>query len=307
MPLLTVLTALLALLVGLVAVPVAGSAHDGAERADTAERTDRTTGSRTTRFVVVDHNVERRQAAIDAALRRAGRTRAPVVLLQEVCWWQADAIRAAHPRWTVAWKADVSSGHCRRRGLAGIADNGRRQSGNVAIWTGGPRGHVTSRVFRHQGGRFFRSNIVCISWRADGVVRRACSTHLVNASKFTKRRGSQLRQAREVKRLTRPWIRRGDFVVVAGDFNAGPTHRPLDEMYAVGGRGRFQEATGCPRDVGSCRRSLATTFDGGYSKIDYVFFSANRVPAGARRSLSVVPTLSDHHLLTGWAYVDLTR
>ncbi len=276
-----------------------GSAYDAAGQS-------RRGGDRpwTVRFQVVDHNVERRQSAIDTALRTAVRTKAPVVLLQEVCWWQARAIRQAHPEWTVGWKADVPSDSClRRSGLESIADQGRRDSGLVAIWTGGARGAVTARTFRHQGSRDFRHGLVCVSWRATGTVRRACSTHLVNAAKVTQRRGTQFRQAREVKRWTAPWIRRGNVVVLGGDFNAGPASRTMDHLYAVDGAGRFIEATGCPRAVIVCRRSLSTTFDGGSIKIDYVFFSANRVLRGAPHRLRVVPTLSDHHLLAGWARV----
>lgn len=296
---------LVAVLAQLGALPATGSAYDG-RPGDRSDRSDRSRVPGTTRFGVVDHNVERRTSAIDAALDRAARANAPVVLLQEVCWWQADAIRADHPRWTVGWKADVDSKRCQRQGLAGITDGGRMKSGNVAIWTGGARGYVTTYTFRSQGSRRFRSGAVCVSWRATGVTRRACSTHLVNAAKVPQRRGSQFRQARELRRLTKPWIRRDNFVVVGGDFNAGLGSRTLDPMYAVGGNGRFQEATRCPRVVDFCRRSLATTFDGGVSKIDYIFYSANRVPAGATRALQVIPTLSDHHLLNGWAYVDLS-
>ncbi|MCW2817154.1 MAG: endonuclease/exonuclease/phosphatase family protein [Nocardioides sp.] len=305
--LLVALVAAVAVALAVLAPPTAtGSSYDaaGAALEDRRGGGSRSAEPWTVRFEVVNHNVERRQSAIDVALRTAARTGAPVVLLQEVCWWQARAIRQAHPDWTVGWKADASSGSClRNTGLEALADRGRRDSGLVAIWTGGARGAVTARTFRHQGARRFDHGLVCVSWRATGTVRRACSTHLVNASKVTKRRGTQFRQAREVRRWTGPWVRRGNLVIVGGDFNAGPASRTMDHLYAVDGAGRFIEATGCPRAVLACRRSLSTTFDGGSIKIDYVFFSANRVPPGAPHSLRVVPTLSDHHLLTGWARV----
>lgn len=267
------------------------------------------------RVDVVDHNVQLRPSAVEAALARAARTRASLVLLQEVCWSQVRRIREDHPGWTVAYQRGVDAPQCRARDLSGLADLGRRDSGLVAIWTGGSDGVVTSHVFRHQGARRgvrgpearLRDGIVCVGWTARGVVRRGCSTHLVNASRFPARLGTQYRQAREVRRLTRSWTRRGDLVVVGGDFNASPQSRPMDLLYRVDGFGRFHEATGCPRTVVVCRRALETTFDGGKIKIDYVFFSANRMVVSAPRRLAVLPTLSDHHLLSAWAYVDTSR
>lgn len=295
-----VLTAVVALL-ALVPLP-APALQTGADAAQV-----RPGGRGVTRFEVVDHNVERRQAAVDAAVREAARTQSPVVLLQEVCWWQVAALREAHPTWTVGFKPDRDSLRCRRPlSLATLGDRGRRSSGVAAIWTGGARGVVTSRTFRRQGDRDFRHGMVCVSWRATGTTRRACSVHLLNAARFPSRRGVQVAQGRDVRAWTSPWIRRGDLVVVGGDFNASPGSPTLDPMYAGVGGGRFVEATGCPRSVALCRRSRGTTFDGGATKIDYIFFSANRVPREALHSVRVSRTPSDHHLLSGWAHVDVT-
>ncbi|WP_148613577.1 endonuclease/exonuclease/phosphatase family protein [Nocardioides rubriscoriae] len=267
------------------------------------------------RFDVVDHNVELKQSAITSALRRAAQTKAPVVLLQEVCWWQARQIREQHPRWTVGYLRGRETATCRRApSLTALADRDRDDSGVVAVWTGGARGRVSAHVFRHQaarkgpgaGRRSLDDGIVCVAWRATGVVRHACSTHLVNASRYHSRRGTQFRQAREVRRLTRGWVRRGDLVVLGGDFNAAPRSRTMDPLYAVDGSGLFQEATGCPRSLEVCRRALGTTIDGGKIKIDYIFFSGNRISTPSPRRLRVVPTSSDHHLLSGWAFVDVT-
>lgn len=267
------------------------------------------------RFDVVDHNVQLRASAVQAALDRAAATDASLVLLQEVCWSQVRSVRQAHPDWTVAYQPGVDSPQCRAADLTGVPDLRRRDSGLVAIWTGGSTGVVTSHVFRSQAtqrvprgpARRLEDGVVCVSWSARGVVRRGCSTHLVNAARVPSRLGTQFRQAREVRRLTRPWVRRGDVVVVGGDFNARPLSRPMDLMYRVDGDGAFHEATGCPRSVDVCRRALTTTFDGGRIKIDYVFFSANRMAVTSPRRLAVVPTLSDHHLLSAWAFVDTAR
>lgn len=303
------LALLVALLVALLGPPLAAAPQGAAYDASSGDRsTARTAGAGpgVARFEVVSHNVERRPSAIDDALRRARRVGAPVVLLQEVCWWQARELRERHPRWTIGYKPDVDSPPCRREAsLDDLQHRGRHDAGLVAIWTGGARGTVTAHTFRHQGARKFRHGAVCVHWRATDLTRRACSTHLVNAARFHQRRGTQVRQARELRRLTSPWVRRGDLVVLGGDFNARPYSRPMDFFYAVDGHGRFHEATGCPRTVDFCRRALSTTFDGGQLKIDYVFFSRNRLPLGAPHELRVSPTRSDHHLLSGWAHVDV--
>jgi endonuclease/exonuclease/phosphatase family metal-dependent hydrolase len=255
------------------------------------------------RMVVVDHNVERPLSAVTAALQRAAQAHARVVTLQEVCWWQVRDLRAQHPDWSVAYLPDTHSGRC-RTGLGIGALQGRDDSGNVVVWTGGSRAAASTHVFGSQPRRTFRQGLACLHWRAS-VPIDVCSTHLVHDGEKRALRQVQVRQAREVGDHVRHWIRRGHLVVVGGDLNAAPSSRPLDYLYRVNGQGRFVESTRCPRTVDLCRRSRGVTLDRGHQKIDYVFFSVNRTPPGSPHGLTLTHTLSDHHLLTGWAYVDL--
>lgn len=256
------------------------------------------------RIHVVDHNIEKRSGAMSRALTAARKTAAEVVLLQEVCWWQADQLRRRHPTWTVVYKPERERDKCMRgssrdSGLLGV----RRQVGNVAIWTGGSTGLPTTHTFTTQRVKSDRTGLACVSWTA--IVRhRACSVHLISP---TRRRELvvRTRQAREVRRITRPWVGKQDLVVLGGDFNAEPQRATMNQIYRFDGVGRFREATKQRLDGPDCR-CRQVTGDGRRAKVDYIFFSANRTTARGFRSLRVVKTASDHHLLIGWADMDVS-
>lgn len=256
-----------------------------------------------TQFRVVDHNIEHNRAALRRALQRASTIKAQAITLQEVCWWQARALRRQHPGWTVAWKQDNESGWClrhRRGGLFAGSRKSPRGIGNVAIWTGGGRGTVSTLTFRTQrAGR--HAGLACVTW-THGARQRVCSVHLLSPASRAQAT-IRLKQAREVHRVAAVWVRRDDLVVLGGDFNSQPKKPTLDYLYALRGRGNFREIT--PPRVGlvECRCTQVTA-DGGRTKIDYVFFSANRMAPDAARSLTITPTASDHHMLSGWAMLD---
>ena len=253
---------------------------------------------------MVNHNIERRPRALALALRRAARVGASMITLQEVCHAQVVELREQHPRWSIAWHPDSTNPRCASSPLPGLAPE-RAVSGNVAIWTGGRRARATRHVFRSQAdGR--TQGLACLHWKADGVGRHLCSTHLINTGGVNARKKKRLKQARVVRRITQPWVQRLDLVVIGGDFNASPLTTTLDQLYRHSGRGHFIEATACPGDLELCRLSRATTFDGGRTKIDYVFFSRNRVSVDAAHNLRIFRSPSDHHVLNGWAMVDLS-
>jgi endonuclease/exonuclease/phosphatase (EEP) superfamily protein YafD len=258
------------------------------------------------RLRVVNHNIEKRPAALARALRVARRSRAQVVTLQEVCSWQVAQLRRRHPRWTVAFKPERISGRCRSvtPGLPALTGSGR-MVGNVAVWTGGARGAVATHTFRPQRVVDDRVGLACVSWRTS-VRLRACSVHLISPS-APEDVGLRTAQARDVRRITDPWIRRDQVVVLGGDFNARPGRRTMRQLYD-GAAGRFREATGRGRGGRGGRGCCAaSTYDGAGVKIDYIFYSANRTGARSHRNLRIVRTVSDHHLLVGSADVDTSR
>lgn len=255
------------------------------------------------KFRVVDHNIQRRSDALRRAIRKARHTDAQVITLQEVCWWQVRDLRARHPHWKFAWQADRKTSWCERVDRSNQwRPVTRFGQGNVTISTNG-LGAASAIYFKNQLNRGRRQGMACLTWKKRGLRRHTCSLHLISGSEPRHQR-LRMRQAREVARATSEWTSRGALVVLGGDFNAAPNHRPLDYLYRFRGRGAFREAT--PRYVGGNRdcRCSATTFDGGRTKIDYIFFSANRMASTARRQLLIYPTGSDHHLLVGWAKID---
>lgn len=267
-----------------------------------------------TRLRVVNHNIEKRSHALARALEAARRTDADIITLQEVCWWQADELRRTHPEWTIAWKVERDNDKCHlRAGTAetgtagrgtaktGPAEVGPAEVGNLAIWTGGTDGTRTAHTFRQQRVTGERVGLACVTW-VSGARHRACSVHLI--SPFDRRQISiRTSQAKDVRRITGRWIRQDDLVVLGGDFNAQPGRRTMNYLYDHDGMGRFREATTRRRGGRDCRCRQSTT-DRRKVKIDYVFFSRNRVAPRAHRRLRVVRTASDHHLLVGWADVD---
>ncbi len=253
------------------------------------------------RVRVVNHNIEKRPVALRRALKSAARTGAQVILLQEVCWWQAADVRRQHPGWTIAYIAERNRDRCRNRGYPGDTLGLRKQVGNLAIWTGGPSGSTSAIAFDNQRIRNDNAGLACVAW-VDVVRHRACSAHLIAPQNGSDVR-TRTRQARDTARIAAPWIRQDDLVILGGDFNAQPRRRTMRFLYARGGKGEFREAGGLRSRGGSCacRRG---TIDKRKAKIDYVFFSANRTSPRTLRRLRVVRTVSDHHLLVGWADVN---
>lgn len=259
-------------------------------------------GPALTRFRVVDHNIEHKASALKRVLQRAHTTGAQAITVQEICWWQARDLQREHPGWTVAWKRDKQSGWCLQKRHGGLFSSGPnpRGIGVAAIWTGGGRGVTSTMTFRTQRADD-RIGLACVTW-IRGARQRVCSVHLLSPHNDKQAR-MRFKQARELRHVAAKWVRRDDLVVLGGDFNTQPTRPTLDNIYRLDGRGDFREATPPRVGLAECRCTQITG-DGGRAKIDYIFFSANRMASGADRSLRVTPTASDHHMLSGWARVD---
>ncbi len=254
----------------------------------------------TTRRYVVDHNIEKRPLAMARALQAARRSGAEVILLQEVCWWQATDLRSSHPEWSIAYTIERERNGCLRRG-EGVTQGLRRDVGNIAIWTGGATALTSSHTLRHQRNDADRTGLACVTW-LETVQHRACSVHLISPVNTDQIR-VRTEQAKDVRAITRPWIERDDLVILGGDFNAQPRRRTMKFLYDYSGAGDFREAS-TRRLGGRDCRCRQITGDGHRVKVDYIFYSANRLEPRAYRRLRIVKTASDHHLLIGWADVD---
>lgn len=254
-----------------------------------------------TRLRVVDHNIEKRVGALDQALKAAARTGAAVITLQEVCWWQADRLIETRPEWTISWKPERNRDKCRRRSEGDSLLGAQRTVGNVAIFTGGPGGVASTHTFRAQRVTSDRAGLACVTW-IDGARHHACSVHL-SSPLDAGDTGTRTKQARDTRRITGRWLAEDDLVILGGDFNAIPKRRTMGYLYAHRGSGRFRESSARSLGRRECR-CRQPTLDKRRQKIDYIFFSANRTGPRDFRTLRIVKTASDHHLLIGWADVD---
>ncbi|WP_323792988.1 endonuclease/exonuclease/phosphatase family protein [Nocardioides sp.] len=254
-----------------------------------------------TRVRVVSHNIEKRTAALQRSFKIARRSKAEVILLQEVCWWQAADVRSQHPEWTISYIPERNRDRCQNRGYGGDTLGLRRKVGNLAIWTGAPTGGSSTVVFDHQRVNSDNAGLACVAW-IDVVRHRACSAHLIAPQSREDVRTRTL-QARETSQVAASWIAQDDVVLLGGDFNAEPNRRTMRFLYKRGGKGSFREAAELHSGDRQCQ-CARRTIDNRPVKIDYIFFSANRAGAHTRRKLRIIRTVSDHHLLVGWADMD---
>ena len=219
------------------------------------------------RMKVVQQNTDAKKTSFDAAVSKA-RT-AHAITLQEVCKSWVDG--AKQPGWTVKFTATTEAKKC---------DNGTKLKG-VAVIVPKKVKKVSFSKFKLKKDIGRTPKLLCVNYTRKGLRTHVCSTHLVaynqpqdngpkqNADKIRRKQVTQIRNK------TRKWTSKGHLVVVGGDFNAVPKSRELDAMYA----GQFTEVNQLNGKGG--RQGEITTDpgkDGNSRKIDYVFFSRNRVP-----------------------------
>ncbi len=263
---------------------------------------DEVQGANTATLRIVQHNIEKKDAALYVALDEAERIDADGIALQEVCpsqvQWLVDGYSTV---WTIvaiqAPKAALVG--CDLPG--GLHD----RTMAVAIWRGGPAGTPAwfpnlARVPDAPG------DMACVEFPRGGVAVDLCSTHL-NSTQFGTYSGEELRQREttRIKQIARDnWLTKGNFVIVAGDFNGKPYTPPLKKMYdpALGGKGDFTEynRSGATRDGRNTAHSSGDnteTGEGYDRKIDYIFFSTNRAPIDGEVA-QVTRDTSDHDMVT---------
>lgn len=264
-------------------------------------------------YKVIGHNVERKQAAIDAALDEASTYNAQVILLQEVCSYQASAIALAHAlEWTVVFNpVGVHNVNGPKVCPNTVNPDEPYPDGDVAIWTGGTTGvgHVYPFVQQDEDRGNVNMGLTCVFFGSPQI--RACSTHITAA-------GVNLRenQVEEIYTRTKPWITDGRPVILGGDFNLYPTRDQMDYIYEYDPAdadaiddGQFREAaTYMGHD---CRCGAVTTEKDDPNddvKIDHVFFSKNVLSYTGTRTYNVYAknfTPSDHRLVRATAILNL--
>jgi endonuclease/exonuclease/phosphatase (EEP) superfamily protein YafD len=255
---------------------------------------------------IVQHNVEKRLDVIQSTLAKAMSSGAEAITLQEVCPDQLNWLTTNYgSRWTIA----AISG--KKPALKGCdLPNGQHDiPTNVAIVMG--KDGSGAKPYPVLGSPAAApGEMVCLQFQRAKVDIHVCSAHLIS-TKFTDATGVvhdgedvRANQTRAIKDEAARWVKKGDFVIIGGDFNGKPNSPPLDKMYApqLGGGGDFTEYNrkGAGRDGKVNATADGTNTEDGqpYSKkIDYVFFSTNRAPIDGP-DIDLVDDASDHDMLT---------
>lgn len=263
-------------------------------------------------FEAVTHNIAGGMisggdaAALDLVTENARSSQPDVVMLQEVCESQVDALKKRFPEWDVRFAAMIPAQE----------SCGGKALGNVLA----SRWNMSDLEVTDLGTAFGRNfSLLCADiakpgFGAHGV--RACSTHL-RAWDDAEAEPMRIAQTAKIHDTVKDRIRkRGQALVIGGDFNAGPHREPMNNMYRQtvqgkhDGKGLFREADQTDERffakadakcaAKSCRSGEGTH---GNSKLDHIFFSANRAKGKIDGNVMGKGS-SDHNLYRGIA--DLT-
>lgn len=241
------------------------------------------------RFDVIQHNVGGGAENVGTpdglayTIAQIRERKPDVVMLQEVCADQYDALKAALGGWDMHF-IPMRATH------SGCANKAK---GQVLASPRAMEGYSDTDLLDMDGDKRF--TLSCAGVPIPNTQRSvlACVTHLRVGG--TDEDGSiRHRQAARIARALGPEMAKGRAVVVAGDLNANPDKPILDPLYrlTLDGKtngGSFDEADQtdprnrelAKREVtcaeNACRSGAPTTTDG--PKLDYVFFSHNRAAA----------------------------
>lgn len=280
-------------LFALVALSLSACAVEEGE--DVAESSDAVKGKdkKLQRFDVIQHNIgggaenDPGAKGIAYTFSQIDEQNPDVVMLEEVCASQYEAFKARYPKWNVLF-APMRSSHpaCANAEAKGqvlasprpMVETIREDLGDVDP----------------QGDKHF--TLLCGAVSMPDTARKvlSCVTHLrAQGNDPEAAEAARGRQVLRIHALLRNRISDGQAVVLAGDFNAGPQKDTLDPLYRLTRNGNangglFDEAdqtdaqrvknakdeVKCGDDA--CRSGEPTMADG-YAKLDFAFFSHNRV------------------------------
>lgn len=272
------------------------------------------------RFDVIQHNIgggaenDPGEKGIAYTFSKIDAQNPDAVMLEEVCASQYEAFKARYPKWNVLF-APMRASH---PGCANAEAKGQLLAS--------PRPMV--ETIREdlgdvdpQGDKHF--TLLCGAVSMPDTARKvlSCVTHLrAQGNDPAAAEAARGRQVKRVNQLLNDHVKGGQAVVLAGDFNAGPQKDTLDPLYRLtrnGGAngGLFDEADQTDpnrvkyaKDEVSCGqdacRSGEPTMAEGYAKLDFVFFSHNRV-GGALAGNPLSSGGSGHRLYTAWGELNL--
>ena len=232
---------------------------------------------------------------------RFTKTDADVVLFQELCRGQYDALRRALAgRYEARWAGTVGDNQgCGKQWGSGADSGANRRGFGLAVFVKGEGAIRQDRTWwLPRLGEDEPRALLCVDAVPRGRAVRVCNTHLDWRSDV------QQVQAEFVAKLVSPWAAHVP-VVLGGDLNAEPTESSMAFFYDhSGGRGVFQEVDEtdkkyfgriCPKTAHRCRSGEGTDGD---KKLDYIFLSRRHFSAAAGDAAREAD-VSDHALLRG--------
>ncbi|MBS2017101.1 MAG: endonuclease/exonuclease/phosphatase family protein [Deltaproteobacteria bacterium] len=311
-------SAFLIVLTGLsLASPLGGCASETDE--EVLSTSDEVKGkAKTTRFDVITHNIgggaenDPGDKGIAYTFGQIDERDPDVVMLEEVCLSQYESMKRRYPKWKVLF-SQMRASH---PGCANAEPKGQVLASR----------HPMSEVLREDlgdvdpaGDKHF--TLLCGAVSVPKAQRKvvSCVTHL-RAHDTPEADAARERQAKRIHGLVRGFVRDGRPVVLAGDFNSGPHEDTLDPIYRLTRSGGFngglfdeadqtdprreENAKNGVRCAGQACRSGEGTLSSNGAKLDYVFFSHDRVGGGLSAGVYASGG-SGHRLYRAWADLEL--
>lgn len=273
------------------------------------------------RFDVLAHNVgggaenDGGPAGIAYTFTRIDAAKPDVVMLEEVCQAQVDAFKARYVGWSVLFAPMTTN--------EGADKCGGTPKGQLLASPRAMTEEIRQDLGDPDGVKHF--TLLCGEVPVPDTQRKvlACVTHLhATGDQPEIAEAARKRQAWRIAATLDPRANGGQAVVLAGDFNAGPGREPLDNLYRLTTAGdftggKFDEADqtdvngekNALRDEVRCAASACRTGEGtmadNYAKLDYVFFSHDRVVDGQLGAEVDGNGGSGHKVYRAWAKLDL--
>lgn len=295
--------------------PLGGCAAEVDE--EVASSSDEVKGKKVQRFDVITHNIgggaenDPGDKGLAYTVSQIDARKPDVVMLEEVCFSQYESLKRRYPTWNVLFSQ-------MRESHPGCANS--EAKGQVLA---SPR--PMTEVLREDlgdpdpsGNKHF--TLLCGAVSMPKTARKvvSCVTHL-RAHGTPEADAARINQAKRIHGHVKGFVGDGKAVVIAGDFNTGPHEETLDPIYRLTrnggfGGGSFDEADqtdprreqnvkgGVRCAANACRSGEATMANNG-SKLDYVFFSHNRVADLGANPLQNGG--SGHRLYSAWADLEL--
>ncbi len=247
------------------------------------ESTPRAAG---TKVMVVSHNTD--GLGTRAGLATKG---ADAYTFQEICVRQAASLRKRG--WKVSFAPRIAHKDCggkkvkdakKMKGVAVVSKHRLGKKRTIDLGVRSPGGHFGA---------------LCVPVIGAGVARLVvCTTHLAVGG--TNAPADRAAQAATIATAVNGYVKKGDRVILTGDFNAAPTEASLNPIYKVGKDAAGTASTGTfwegdQMTCGTPCRDMQVTTTKKNKKIDYFFVSSPGVGKKRVGKTVKMPSTNSHH------------